>query len=306
MTTKNAATGTATGPEPRSGGPERRLHAGAIRRMVRRFRRQRAPMVALGFLALLVLSVVAAPLISPYDPLEQHLAAVLQGPSAEYWFGTDELGRDLFSRVLDGGRVSLLGAVQALVVGLAIGLPLGLLAGYFSGVTDMIVMRFTDALMSFPPLVMMLAIVAALGPNLTNAMLALGVVFAPRFIRLVRGVVLALREEPYIEAARSIGVAAPSIIVRHIIPNALPPLIVQVSLATGFAILAEASLSFLGLGVQPPQASWGSMLSQGFSSLGQSPTMIVFPGVAIALTVLACNVVGDGLRESIGREVRSE
>ena len=167
-------------------------------------------------------------------------------------------------------------------------------------------MRFTDALMSFPPLIMMLAIVAALGPNLVNAMIALGVVFAPRFIRLMRGVVLELREEPYIEAARSIGVASPVIVVRHIVPNVLPPLIVQVSLASGFAILAEASLSFLGLGVQPPNTSWGLMLSSGFDYINQDPRLIIWPGLAIAITVLTFNVIGDGLRESIGREVRSE
>jgi ABC-type dipeptide/oligopeptide/nickel transport system permease subunit len=167
-------------------------------------------------------------------------------------------------------------------------------------------MRLTDALMSFPPLILMLAIVAALGPNLFNAMAALGIVFAPRFIRLVRGVVLELREEPYIEAARSIGVSSPVVVVRHIIPNSLPPLIVQVSLATGFAILAEASLSFLGLGVQPPNSSWGSMLASGFDYINQNAWLIVWPGVAIAVTVLSFNVIGDGLRESIGREVRSE
>lgn len=280
--------------------------AGATLRMVRRFRRQKAPMVAFVFLLVFVAAIVAAPVLATHDPLEQDLLGTLQPPSGDHWFGTDNLGRDVFSRALYGGRISLLGAGQALLVGLVIGVPLGLLSGYLAGKTDLLVMRLTDALMSFPPLIMMLAIVAALGPNLTNAMIALGVVFAPRFIRLVRGVVLELREEPYIEAAKSIGVSTPSILVRHILPNALPPLIVQISLATGFAILAEASLSFLGLGVQPPEASWGSMLEQGFSFINQSPTMIVFPGVAIAVTVLSFNVIGDGLRESIGREVRSE
>lgn len=280
--------------------------AGASRRMARRFRRQKAPMVALCFLTVFVVLVLAAPIVATHDPLEQDLLATLQPPSAEHWFGTDNLGRDVFSRALYGGRVSLIGAAQALTVGLAIGVPLGLVSGYLAGRTDMVIMRLTDALMSFPPLILMLAIVAALGPNLTNAMIALGVVFAPRFIRLMRGVVLELREEPYIESARSIGVSTPSIIVRHILPNALPPLIVQVSLAIGFAILAEASLSFLGLGVQPPQSSWGTMLEQGFSYINQSSTLIVFPGVAIAVTVLAFNVIGDGLRESIGREMRSE
>lgn len=280
--------------------------AGAMRRMARRFRRQTAPMIALCVLVLIVLLVILAPLIMTHPPDQQNLTSTLQGPSREHWLGTDNLGRDIFSRLLSGGRLSLFGAGLALSVGLAIGLPLGLLAGFTAGRVDMLIMRLTDALMSFPPLIMMMAIVAALGPNLTNAMLALGVVFSPRFIRLMRGVVLELREEPYIEAARSIGVSSPKIVIRHIVPNALPPLIVQVSMATGFAILAEASLSFLGLGAQPPKSSWGSMLSSGFDFINQSKWLIVWPGLMIAITVLCFNVIGDGLRESIGREVRSE
>ncbi len=279
---------------------------GAIRRMVRRFRRQKAPMFALGVLVVLVIAVVLAPLITKYPPDAQDLTQTLKGPGKDHWLGTDHLGRDIFSRLLYGGRTSLFGALVAVTVGLAISLPLGLTAGFLAGRPDMFIMRFTDALMSFPPLIMMLAIVAALGPNLINAMIALGVVFAPRFIRLMRGVVLELREEPYIEAARSIGVSSPVIVVRHIVPNALPPLIVQVSLASGFAILAEASLSFLGLGVQPPNTSWGLMLSSGFDYINQDPRLIIWPGLAIAITVLTFNVIGDGLRESIGREVRSE
>lgn len=263
-------------------------------------------MVALIGLIAIVAVVILAPWIAPYDPLKQDLASALQGPSRKHWFGTDELGRDVFSRVLYGGRVSLRAAVQAILVGIVLGLPLGLIAGYLGKAVDYVIMRFTDALMSFPPMILMLAMVAALGRNLNNAMLALGIVFAPRFARLARGVVLELREEPYIEAAQSIGVSTPAIIWRHIIPNALPPLIVQLSLSTGFAILAEAGLSFLGLGVQPPQASWGTMLERGFRSLSQSSTLIVFPGIAVALTVLAFNVIGDGLRESIGREIRTE
>jgi ABC-type dipeptide/oligopeptide/nickel transport system permease subunit len=292
---------------PLIGGPEAPTPGvGAFRRMVRRFRRQKAPMFALGVLLVIVIMVIAAPLIARHPPNKQDLAHTLQGPSGDHWLGTDHLGRDVLSRLLYGGRISLFGAFLALSVGLVLGVPLGLIAGFVSGRTDWFIMRLTDALMSFPPLIMMMAIVAALGPNLVNAMLALGVVFSPRFIRLVRGVVLELREEPYIEAARSIGVPGPVIVVRHIIPNALPPLIVQISLATGFAILAEAGLSFLGLGVQPPNSSWGTMLASGFDYINQTAMLIVWPGLAIATTVLCFNVIGDGLRESIGREMRSE
>jgi ABC-type dipeptide/oligopeptide/nickel transport system permease subunit len=200
--------------------------------------------------------------------------------------------------------VSLIAAVQAVALALVLGVIPGLLAGFFGGWVDMVISRITDALMSFPPLLLAIAIVGVFGPNLRNAMIAVGVIFAPRFLRLTRSAVLSVKEETYIEASRSIGTSTAAVLRRHIVPNILSPLIVQVSLSLGFAMLAEASLSFLGLGVQPPEASWGAMVGRAYRFLNQAPTMVLFPGAAIALTVLSFNVLGDGLRDSFGREVR--
>jgi peptide/nickel transport system permease protein len=273
-------------------------------RFWRRFKRQRPALVALGFLVFISLVALAAPLLAPRDPNAQVLTRTLESPSWDYWLGTDDVGRDVFSRLIYASRLSLLAALQAVGVGVVLGVPPGLAAGYLGRRADLIIMRITDAIMSFPPLILAIAIVGVLGPNLTNAMIAVGVVFAPRFVRLVRGTVLAVREETFIEASRSIGTPAIRIVRRHILPNVLSPLIVQISLAAGFAMLAEASLSFLGLGAQPPDASWGSMLGRGVRNMTRAPWLIFAPGAMIALTVLAFNVLGDGIRDSIGREVR--
>jgi peptide/nickel transport system permease protein len=273
-------------------------------RFFRRFKRQRPALIALGFLIFVTLTAIFAPILAPKDPNAQTLTDVLQPPSSEYWLGTDELGRDVFSRLLYAGRLSLMAAAQAVGVGVALGVVPGLLAGYLGKRVDVVIMRIADAVMSFPPLILAIAIVGVLGPNLTNAMVAVGVIFAPRFVRLVRGTVLAVREETFIEASRSIGTPTTKIIRRHILPNVLSPLIIQISLAAGFAMLAEASLSFLGLGAQPPDASWGAMLGRGFRYISRGPWLIFAPGTIIALTVLSFNVLGDGIRDSIGREVR--
>jgi ABC-type dipeptide/oligopeptide/nickel transport system permease subunit len=271
-------------------------------RFLRRFLRQTPALVALGYLVALLGVAVFAPLIAPFDPNKQDLLATFASPSAEHWFGTDNLGRDVFSRVVFAGRISLTAAAQAVVIALALGVVPGLIAGFFRGIVDSIFSRVADLLMSFPPLILAIAIVAVLGPGLTNAMVAIGVIFAPRFFRLVRGMVLGVRQETYIEAARSIGLPRRKIVVQHVLPNVLSPLTVQISLTAAMAMLAEASLSFLGLGVQPPDASWGSMIESGFRYTASAPWLTIFPGIPIALTVLAFNLLGDGIRDSIGRE----
>ncbi|MCW0214601.1 MAG: ABC transporter permease [Pseudonocardia sp.] len=273
-------------------------------RFLRRFKRQVPALIALGYLVLVVLSALCAPLLATHDPLQQNLAGVLQPPGGGHVLGTDDLGRDVFSRALYAGRISLVAAAQAVAVAVLLGVIPGLVAGYAGRRVDAVIMRVTDALMSFPPLILAIAFVGVLGPSLTNAMFVIGVIFAPRFVRLVRGTVLSIREESFIEASRSIGTPTPRVIWRHVLPNALSPLIVQISLTAAMAMLAEASLSFLGLGVQPPDASWGSMIERGFRYTAAAPWLTIFPGLLIALTVLAFNLLGDGLRDSLGREIR--
>lgn len=273
----------------------------------RRVGRNRAAMTALGVLALLALVAVFGPFITPADPNEQNLRGVLLDPfSPGHLLGTDQLGRDILSRLIVGTRVSLLAICLALAVAMAIGVPLGFLTGYVGGRFDGLVMRLNDAAMSFPPLLLAIALVAVLGPSLRNAMLAVGLLMAPRFLRLVRGVVIGLKEETYVEASRSIGTPTWMIIVRHILPNTLSPLTVAIAVTAGYAMLSEAGLSFLGLGVQPPDASWGSMIREGFLYYGRSPWLGIFPGVLIALTVFTFVTLGDGLRDALGREERTE
>ena len=283
---------------------ESRPPESARKRFLRRLRRQRIAMAAIVFLVLVILIAIFAPAIAPYDPDENDLRAVFASPSSEHWLGTDQNGRDTLSRLIYGARVSLLAAGQAVGIALLIGTIPGLLAGYFGGKVDAVIMRIAEAVMTFPPLLLAMAIVGVLGPGLGKAMFAVGLVFAPRFARLIRGLVLAVREETYIEASHSIGTSTPRILRRHVLPNILSPLIVQISLALGFSMLAEAALSFLGLGVIPPQSSWGSMLQNAYRSLSTDKFQAIPPGVAIMLTVLAFNLIGDGIRDSLGREVR--
>jgi peptide/nickel transport system permease protein len=271
---------------------------------VRRFRGERAAVVALGFLVLVTLAAILAPALAPYDPDAQSLQGRLAAPSGEHWMGTDDLGRDVFSRLLFASRVSLLAALQATAIGVVLGVPIGLAAGFARGPLDAIAGRVADAIMSIPALLLALAIVGVLEPNLTSAMIAIGIVYAPRLFRVTRAAALSVREETYVEAARSVGAGPGRIIGGHVLPNVLSPLIVQVSLAMGVAILFEAGISFLGLGVQPPDASWGSMLGRSTRFFEQAPYLVVFPGVAILLTVLSFNVLGDGIRDSLGREIR--
>lgn len=276
------------------------------RRFVRRFRKQWPAVAALSYLVLLVLVAVFASWIAPHNPNTQDLANTMADPFDGGILGTDQLGRDVLSRLIFASRIALIAVTQAVAVGLALSVLPGLAAGYFGGRIDGFVMRINDAVMSFPPLILAIAIVGVLGAGLTNAMVAIGIVFAPTFLRLIRASVMGVREETFIDASRSIGTPTPWILRRHVVPNVMSPLLVQISLSSGFAMLAEASLSFLGLGVQPPDASWGSMLSNGFRSMESQPWLVVFPGFAIGVTVLAFNVLGDGVRDAIGREVRSE
>jgi peptide/nickel transport system permease protein len=257
-------------------------------------------MVALAFVAFEVLVAVLAPVVANHDPNRQHLTMAFQAPSPDHWLGTDDLGRDLFARVLFGARISLRVSFQVVASALVVALPIGLSSGYLGGKVDGVLMRVTDAIMSFPPLILALAIAGVLGPGLNNAALALTVVFVPSFARLIRAQTLGVRQETFVEASRSIGTPTRRILFRRVLPNAISPVVVQASLALGSALLAEAALSFLGLGVQPPAASWGSMLRRSFDFIFTKSWMMLIPGAAIALTVLAYNTVGDGLRDSLG------
>ena len=281
-------------------------HAGesAARRFARRFATHKVAVVALVVIVLLVVVALFAPAIAPKDPNAQSLSDSLQSPSGAHWLGTDELGRDVLSRLIYGSRVSLTAALQAVVIAVLLGVPPGLVAGYFGSWIDMIISRVTDAVMSFPPLLLAIGIVGVFGPGLRNAMLAVGIIFAPRFLRLTRSAVLTVRQETYIEASKSIGSSTLRILRTRILPNILSPLVVQISLSLGFAMLAEAGLSFLGLGVQPPEPSWGGMVGRASRYLDQTPTLVIFPGLAIVIAVLSFNLLGDGLRDSFGRETR--
>jgi len=255
---------------------------------------------------LLFLIALLAPFISPHDPIAVNADnAYLPPLSPSHLLGTDELGRDLFSRVLWGARVSLPVAFVAVAVGLVAGGVIGLMSGYFGGVFDLLLMRLIDALLAFPALILAIAIVAALGPDLRNAMIAIGIVAIPVYARLVRALVLQLKQMEFIAATRSLGATPMRIILRHLIPNLLNPVIVQVSLSAGFAILAEATLSFLGLGAQVPTPDWGQMINTGATFLANDPWLAIVPGTAISVTVFSFNLLGDSLRDALDPRLRS-
>ncbi|MFS3129288.1 ABC transporter permease [Nocardioides sp. Bht2] len=279
---------------------------GRSRTFLRRLAGRKVNLIAGLILVLLALAAILAPWLAPHDPLVQNMSQRHLPPlSPDHPLGTDNLGRDLLSRMLFGARVAGQAAATSVGIGMAIGVVPAAVAGYLGGWWDTILSRVADTLLSFPPLLLAMAIVGAMGPNLTNAMLAIGIVFSPRFFRVVRAAVLSVREETYIEASRAIGTPTRRIIRRHVLPNALSPLIVQVSLACGFAILSEASLSYLGLGVNPPDASWGRILLEGREALFYTKWPVALPASAIAISVLACNLLGDGVRDSMGNDRRS-
>jgi len=269
------------------------------RRGLVRFMRNKAAVFGAILVALIVVMAVFAPWLTQYDPVQASFMTVRQAPSAAHWFGTDELGRDVLSRLLYGARASLLAGVVSVGIAVVLGVPLGLLAGYFGKLVDGVISRIADALLSIPFLILAIALSAFLGPSLTNAMAAIGISAMPRFIRLTRGQAISVKAEEYVEGARAIGLDHARIILRYILPNVLPPIIVQASLTVASAIIAEASLSFLGLGQLPPAPSWGSMLNTAKDFVSQAPWMSIFPGIAIFLAVLGFNLLGDGLRDAL-------
>jgi peptide/nickel transport system permease protein len=265
----------------------------------RRFRRRPAAVAGLVVVLLFILVAAFAPLLAPYNPVATSWTAIRKAPSLVHWMGTDENGRDVLSRVIVGARASLLAGVVAVVIAGGIGVPLGLIAGFARGWADIVIGRIADAMLSCPFLILAIALAAFLGPSLENAMIAIGVTAAPVFMRVARGATLDAATNEYVEAARALGNPAWRVAGRHVLPNIVPPVMVQATLAIAQAIIAEASLSFLGLGQQPPAPSWGSMLNAAQRFLTQAPWLAIFPGAAIFLAVLAFNLVGDGLRDAL-------
>lgn len=264
-----------------------------------KFKRNRIALLGAVIVLAMVVLAVFAPLLATHDPFQTSFMTIRKAPSAAFWLGTDELGRDIYSRMLYGAQASLMAGVVSVAIAIIIGLPLGLIAGYFGGWIDSIISRFTEALLAIPFLILAIALAAFLQPSLTNAMIAIGISAAPKFVRLARGQVLAIKSEDYVQSSRALGASDTRIIVRHILPNIMPPLIVQATITIATAIIAEASLSFLGLGLQPPNPSWGSMLNTGKNFMVQAPWMSIFPGTAIFVTVLGFNLLGDGLRDAL-------
>jgi len=269
------------------------------RRGLAKFMKNRAAVVGAAIVALMFFIAIFAPWLAPFDPIRASFMTVRKAPDAVHWLGTDELGRDVLSRMIWGARASLQAGVVSVMIAVLIGVPLGLLAGYFGKWVDVLISRLADALLSIPFLILAIAMAAFLGPSLTNAMIAIGVSAMPRFVRLTRGQALSTKSEDYVEGARAIGLGDLRIIVRYILPNVLPPIIVQASLTVATAIIAEASLSFLGLGQLPPAPSWGSMLNSAKDFVEQAPWMSIYPGIAIFVTVLGFNLLGDGLRDAL-------
>ena len=266
---------------------------------LRRFRGRPAAVVGAVVVLAFVLVAVAAPLVAPYDPIATSWTLVRKAPSASHWMGTDENGRDVLSRIVFGARASLLAGVVSVLIAAGIGVPVGLAAGFLGGKTDLVVGRIVDAMLACPFLILAIALAAFLGPALTNAMIAIGVTAAPVFVRVARGATMDAATNEYVEAARALGNPPWRVALRHVAPNIVPPVLVQATLAIAAAIIAEASLSFLGLGQQPPEPSWGSMLNSAQRFLSQAPWLAVFPGAAIFMVVLAFNLVGDGLRDAL-------
>jgi len=268
-------------------------------RAMRRLLRRKGAVFGLFVIALLVAAALLAPLISPYDPSLQTWTAVRKAPSALHWFGTDDVGRDVLARVIYGAQASLMAGIISVAIAIALGVPAGLIAGYVGGFVDALFGRVTDAMLACPFLILAIALAAFLGPSLGNAMIAIGITTTPIFVRLTRAQVMAVKVEDYVEAARAVGNPHWRIALVHILPNILPALLVQATLSLAAAIIAEAALSFLGLGQQPPAPSWGSMLNAAQRFLVNAPWMAVWPGLAIFLAVLSFNLVGDGLRDAL-------
>ena len=265
----------------------------------RRFGRRRAALLGVAIVISFIVLALGASWIAPLDPIATSWGAIRKAPSATHWFGTDEIGRDVLSRVIWGTRASLLAGVVSVSISLMLGVPIGLAAGFMGGAVDTVISRITDAFLACPFLILAIALAAFLGPSLSNAMIAIGVSATPIFVRLTRAQVINVKVEDYIEAARAVGNPPWRIALRHVLPNITAPLIVQATLAIAAAVIAEASLSFLGLGQQPPAPSWGSMLNTAKNYVDNAPWMAIWPGLSIFLLVLAFNLVGDGLRDAL-------
>jgi peptide/nickel transport system permease protein len=274
------------------------------RRALRRLLKRKGAVAGLVVVAAFILLALFAPLVVPYDPIATSWTLVRKPPSAAHWFGTDELGRDILARVIYGARASLLAGAISVTIALSAGVPLGLLSGYRGGFIDALISRITDAMLACPFLILAIALAAFLGPSLGNAMIAIGISATPVFIRLTRGQVMSVKVEDYVEAARAVGNPRWRIALFHILPNIMPALLVQATLSIATAIIAEAALSFLGLGQQPPLPSWGSMLNAAQRFLTNAPWMAIWPGLAIFLVVLSLNLVGDGLRDALDPRAR--
>ncbi|WP_229296842.1 MULTISPECIES: ABC transporter permease [Herbaspirillum] len=267
-------------------------------RTLRRFSRNRLAVIGAVIIAVLVLLAITAPVLARYDPIfDQDYGNLLSGPSAEHWLGTDDLGRDIYTRMLYGSRISLQAALISVGLAFSLGVPIGIVSGYYRGAVDAIVMRVVDALQAFPSLILALALAAALGGGFYNAMVAVGIGFTSSFVRLARGQAMTIRNLDYVMAARSIGAGHLRIMWRYILPNSLAPLVIQATFAMGTAIIAEAGLSYLGLGAKPEDPSWGSMLHIAQGYLNTTPMLAMWPGLAIFLVVLGFNLLGDGIRE---------
>lgn len=270
-----------------------------IRGLWSTLRRSKLALIGLGIITVLVIVAIVGPAIAPYDPNDLDVRNRSLPPSLTHPFGTDDRGRDVLSRVLYGARVSLQVAIIAVGISATLGVLMGAISGYWGGWVDEVIMRFTDVLFAFPAILLAIAIMGVLGPSVTNAMIAIGIVYTPIFARITRASVLVIRSEVFVEAAQASGASAPRIVTRHVMPNVLAPIIVETTLSLAFAILAEAALSFLGLGTPPPAPSWGRMLSEGRNYIQDAPWMGLFPGLAIVLSVIGFNFLGDGLRDAL-------
>jgi len=288
--------GRVAGEKPLPEGNDSRRHPG---RTWARFRRNRGAVAGLAILTMFLCIALFAPIATTYAPEENHLDQKLLEPTPAHLLGTDHLGRDILARLAFGARFSLLIGFAAVGVGLLIGVPLGAVSGFYGGWLDMLIQRVIDVLLSFPGFLLALSLVAVLGVGIENVMIAVGLGVVPAFVRLVRASTLSIRSRDYVEAARASGARGPSIIWRHVLPNALPPVVVQATLGLGSTLLTAAGLGFLGLGVQQPTPEWGSMLGEGRSYIFSNPNLATFPGIAIFLTVLGFNLAGDGLRDAL-------
>jgi glutathione transport system permease protein len=303
MSDNSAVMGT-NSPIPGEGiAPEKTKSRAGV--FIRKFSKQRMPLLAAFFVILLFLIAIFGPYLTPYNPEATNYDALMEGPSAAHWAGTDEYGRDILSRLIDGTRLTLAVSLSSVLIAGVLGTILGLISGYYGGWLDRIIMRGSDVLFSFPDLLLAIGIVAILGPGLSNVVIAVAVFGTPSFARIIRSVTLSAKETLFVEAARSMGAKNQRIIWRHIFPETVPSIIVNLSMKIGGAILAAASLSFLGMGAKPTEPDWGAMLSMGRDYLSIAPHIVYFPGIAIFLTVLAFNLVGDGLRDALDPKMKN-